>query len=108
MGDIGIVQWLPFAILGFVLSVGYVVMRFMQSRQKGARPVRKKRERQSELERELQAEIDAARQRQAGTSAAVSEPEGPGALDLPEEEKARLAQIRQRVESAENAAGREE
>ena len=103
LGDSGVIQWLPFAILGLVMTVGYFVMRLMQSRQKTRPAVKPKRERQSELERELQAEIDAVQRRRARSGAGEA-----AVLEPPGEEKNRLEEVKRRIAAAEKVSDREE
>lgn len=95
--------WLPYAILGVLLCIGYLFWRLLGggasgSAEQGPRP-------RSQLERELQAEIDAVRDRSRpsdggaeGTADSEGAPEKTdAALDLPAEERRKQEEIRRHL-----------
>jgi flagellar biosynthesis/type III secretory pathway M-ring protein FliF/YscJ len=84
--EFGGVLWLPFALLGLVLCVGYVVWRVLEARGRTRRAERAARG--DRLERELAEQLRRAR---AGTH--EEEPEE-GVLEPPRAERERLEALR--------------
>ncbi|MBI5154462.1 hypothetical protein HZA57_04420 [Candidatus Poribacteria bacterium] len=86
--------WLPYAILGFLMCVGYIIWRRgadKRRREKGllARPGRKPPSLETELQEEIQAAV--AREQRAGR-----EDTEPMALEPPEQTKELMNELREK------------
>lgn len=105
--EFGGLMWFTYAVLALMLLVGYSIWRVQQAKRKKRERWEPPADRRTALERELQAEIDAAEKRgpikalqntEAEAEAeAESETEGEPVLEPLKQERERMEELKRRV-----------